>query len=185
MAHLHTLDCLPKVLVCFVMVKVTGKVQNSKWLFICSTAEPSLTKLCMVMPHHGPECSCQKIGLLPSRLRSQWRFMWSNMTVSTESSELLSFLQPNFIGRYIIISRSVLFKNWIVVFKDKVTVKVKTSLNLYVSYIFSIPDLLPTKLGVLGWYIIISILYFLYPWSLANQTRCAWMVHHHKLECLV
>ena len=47
---------------------------------------------------------------------------------STISTELLIFLQPNLIGWYIIISLNVLCKNYIVVFKVKVTVKVQLNL---------------------------------------------------------
>ena len=39
--------------------------------------------------------------------------------------ELLILLQPDFIGWYIFISRSILCKNKIIVFKVKVTVKVQ------------------------------------------------------------
>ena len=42
--------------------------------------------------------SCKKIGLLSSSSGSQWGLIWSNMTVSTISAELLIFLQPNSIG---------------------------------------------------------------------------------------
>ena len=63
------------------------------------------------------------------------------------------FLQPNLIEwGYIIVSWSVLRKNEIVVSKIKVTVKVQTSLNIYVSYIFCATDLLATKEGTLIYY---------------------------------
>ena len=45
------------------------------------------------------------------------------MTVSTISAELLIFWQPDLIGWYIIISWSILWKNWITVFKVKLTAK--------------------------------------------------------------
>ena len=47
------------------------------------------------------------------------------MIVSTISSELQIFLQPNLIGWYIIISWSAVCKNLIVVVKVKITVKVQ------------------------------------------------------------
>ena len=73
------------------------------------------------------------------------------MTVSTISAEALIFFFSQ-IGWYIIISWSVLCKNWIVVFKVKITVKFKTLLNLDASYIFCTTDLLTTKEGVLIYY---------------------------------
>ena len=47
------------------------------------------------------------------------------MSVASISAELLIFLQPDLIGWYTIISWNVLCKNQIVVFKVKITVKVK------------------------------------------------------------
>ena len=49
------------------------------------------------------------------------------MTLSTISSELLTPQQPNLVWWYTIISQSVLWKNWVTVFKVKVTQKVKMS----------------------------------------------------------
>ena len=53
-----------KRLGCCVMVKVkvTEKVQNSNELAdISSAAEPSVTKLVMVMQHQGPKCHARRL----------------------------------------------------------------------------------------------------------------------------
>ena len=60
MAHPHKLDCLVRRLECAIVakVKVAEKVKNSSECSsgdISSTAEPSVTKLGMVMHHHRPE----------------------------------------------------------------------------------------------------------------------------------
>ena len=78
-----------------------------------------------------------------------WCLIEPSMTLSTTSTELLIFLRPPLIGWYVIISRSGLCKNQIVVFKIKITVQVQ---NLIESS---------------------CILYLLYHWCLYNQTRCA------------
>ena len=61
MAHHHKLDCLLKSFDCSVVVKVkvTGKVQNYSGSYldnISLTAESFVTKLGMMIHHHGPEC---------------------------------------------------------------------------------------------------------------------------------
>ena len=56
-----------------VVVKVTDEVQNSSECsseLISSAAEPSVTKLGMMMRDHGPVL-CKKIGLLSFRSPSQ------------------------------------------------------------------------------------------------------------------
>ena len=95
-----------------------------------SAAEPSVAKRGMVMQHRGPKC------LLSSTSGSQWGLIWSNMSVSAISAELLIFLQPNLIEWYIIISWSVLCKNWIVIFR--VTVKVQ-NYWIFLYLVFSVP----------------------------------------------
>ena len=164
---------------------------------ISSAAEPSVTKLGMVMQHHGPKWPKQgdwfavfkfrvtvRAGLIKydcfyhicwtadhfanklnwmvliswsamsSSSGSQWGLVWSNMTVSIISAELLIILQTNLIGWYIIISWSALCKNQIVVFKvwSRPQWRFKTLLNLYVSYIFCTAELLAAKLVVLFYY---------------------------------
>ena len=65
MAPNHEHDCLVKRLDCSVMVKVKvmGKLRipvNVHLNNITLTAEPFVTKLGIVMHHHGPECHARK-----------------------------------------------------------------------------------------------------------------------------
>ena len=65
MTHHCQVDSLVKRLDCSVVVKVkvTEKVQNSVNVHldnISSAAEPSVTKLGMVMQHHGPKCHARR-----------------------------------------------------------------------------------------------------------------------------
>ena len=69
------------------------------------------------------EVSCKKIGLLFSRSRSWQGLIWSDFNSSTIYSEFLILLQTNLVWKYIAISQSALWRNWIVVFKIKVTAK--------------------------------------------------------------
>ena len=80
---------------------------------ISSTAEPFVIKLGMVMHNHGSECCARRLVYFLQLFK---------VKVTVRGSY---FLQPNVIGWYIIISWSVLCRNWIVVFKVKVTVKVQ------------------------------------------------------------
>ena len=72
-----------------------------------------------------------------------------SMIVSTISLDLLIPLQSNLVWPYIIISRSVLLKDWIAMFKVKGTVLVQNFTEC------------------------LLVLHFLYHWCLCNQTRCA------------
>ena len=75
------------------------------------------------------------------------------MTLSTISSELLTPQQPNLVWWYTIISQSVVWKNWVTVFKVKVTQKVKMS--VFVQKISSkLPNILLPNLVL--WSIIMS-----------------------------
>ena len=66
MAYHHKVECLLKRLDCSVVVKVkvTEKVKNSsecscgRYLLSCW---PSVTKLCMVMQHHGSKCHWRRL----------------------------------------------------------------------------------------------------------------------------
>ena len=149
MAHHHKVDCLVKRLDCSVVVKVkvTEKVQNSsecsseRYLLSCwslcnqtwSDDATSWTKV-----------SSKKIGLLSSSSGSQWGLIWSNMTVSTISAGLLIFLQPKLIGWYIIIKGVLCVKIRLLFSRSRSQWRLKTLLNLYVSYIFCTTDLLAT-----------------------------------------
>ena len=92
---------------------------------ISSTAEPFVTKLGIVMHHHGPECHARRLVCCLPSSGSQWRCIQSDMTFSIISVELVIFLKPKFTGWYITTSWSVLWKNQIVVFKVKITVQVQ------------------------------------------------------------
>ena len=75
MALNHKLDCLVKRLDYSVVVeiKVAARFKmsvNGHLVDISSAAELSVTKLGMMMQHHGPK-SCKKIGLLSSSSGSQ------------------------------------------------------------------------------------------------------------------
>ena len=66
MAHHNKVACLVKRLDCSVgvKVKVTERFKipvNVHLDDTSSTAEPSLTKLSMVMHHHGPECHARSL----------------------------------------------------------------------------------------------------------------------------
>ena len=97
MAHHHRVDCLVKRLDCSAVVKVTEKAQNfsdcsSEWYLLWCWTFCNQT-------WYGDAASwakiCKKIGLLSSSSGSLWGLIWSNMTVSTISAELLIFLQAN------------------------------------------------------------------------------------------
>ena len=64
---------------------------------ISSDAEPSVTKLGVVMEHHGPQCDAGGLVCCLQSSGSQGGLIWSNMTVSTIFAELLIFLQSNLI----------------------------------------------------------------------------------------
>ena len=153
----HKVDCLVKRLDCsvVVLVKVTEKVQNSSecssgwYLFSCWTLcnqtwygdATSWTKV-----------SYKKIGLLSSSSGSQWGVIRSNMTVSTISAELLIFLQPILLNGTSSWARVLCVKIRLLFSRSRSQWRLKTLLNLYVSYIFCATDPLATKEGVLIYY---------------------------------
>ena len=85
---------------------------------------------------------------LHSRSRSQWRVKMS-VFVQMISSKQPNILLPNLVLWCIIMSRSVMQKDWFAIFKVKVTVKVKNFIES------------------------LCIIHLLYHWSFGNQTRCA------------
>ena len=97
-----------------------------------------------------------KIGLLSLRSRSQWGFIKVRqfLTYICWSAEPL---QQNLVWWYIIISLSVLWKDWIAVFKLKV---IANDYNV-IEYL--------------------SVLYFLYHWSLCNQI--CWYTVNKQTKC--
>ena len=114
LAHHHELDCFVKRLDCSVVVKVkvTGKFKipvNVHLDNISSTAEPFVIKLGMVMHHRGPGCHTEDWFPI-FKFKVTWRLVWSDMTISTISTEPLIFFLPDLIGWYFITSWSVLCK---------------------------------------------------------------------------
>ena len=138
---------------CCVLLKVNVKAKVTNCVeflldHIFWTAEPIVTKLVMDTSPWA-RLSCEKTGLLSSTSKSQWRLIIRYDCLYYIYWTSLLFLQSNLIGWYITIFWSVLCKNWIVVFKVKVTVKVQIFIrSLFMSY-------------------------FLYHWSLGNQTTCS------------
>ena len=137
----HKVDCLVKRLDCSVVVhvKVTEKVKNfiafgwhllSCWTFCNQTWYGDVTSWAKV--------SCKKIGLLSSSSGSQWRLIWSSVTVSTIAAELLIKCWSALYKIRLLFSRS----RW----------RFKTLMTVYVSYIFCTADLLATKLGLIYYY---------------------------------
>ena len=116
----------------------------------------------MVMHHHGPECHAKRlVCYLQGQGHSDGSII--KKTVSTIFTELLIFLQPNLVWWYII-SWSVLFKNWFVVFKVKVTVRLKLHW-LFVYLISSVP-LISWQLNLVCWFT-----------STTNKTK------YNKIDC--
>ena len=128
-----------KHLVTAFRAKVTAKVQNvsdrlSGWYLLIyrtfcyqtySSTEHFVTKLLMMMQHHEPEYHVEekkKACYLQGQSHSQDSYE-QNMTLSAIFSELLILRQPNLVRWYIIISHSVLWKNWITASKVKVAMK--------------------------------------------------------------
>ena len=98
----------------FVVVKfkVTKKVQNSSECSsdISSASEPSVTRLGMVMQHHGPKCHARRL-VNYLQVQGHNEGLFDQIQLSVICAELLICLQPNLIGWYIIISWSALCKN--------------------------------------------------------------------------
>ena len=95
---------------------------------LSSTAGPYVTKLGMMMHCCGPECHAKRLVC--------YLYGQGHSRAHIIEYDLLIFLQPKLIGWYIIMSRSVLCKNWIIVFKVKVTVKVQNFIeSIYILYL--------------------------------------------------
>ena len=129
---------------------------------ISSTAEAFVTRLGMVMHHHGPKCHARKqISCLQVQGHSEdsndqiydcfWHIYWT-----------ADLLHPNLVGWHIIISlRGMLFccrcyvcvcecvEMRLLFSRSRSQGRIKTLLNLYVFYMFCTTDLLATKLAVL------------------------------------
>ena len=75
------------------------------------------------MEHHNPKCHAEKlVHRVQCRSHSE-NLCNQNVTISVVSSKLLDSFQPNLVQYYSMISRSVLWKIGITVFKVKVTMK--------------------------------------------------------------
>ena len=74
----------------------------------------------MVVYYHEAMCHAEKLVHYQCQVHSEG-LNKQNIIISTISSKLLLHLQPNLVWLYCIISRSVLWKNWITAFKVKVT----------------------------------------------------------------
>ena len=150
MTHHRKLSCLVKRLLHCYVLKVTAKVKNviefssrpyllNCWTFCNQTWYDDVSS--------WAKLSCENIGTSSSSSRSQWGLMTEYVCFSHIYWTSLLFLQPDVIGWYTIIFWIAWCKNWRVVFKVKVTVRVQ----IFIEFL--------------------SILYFLYHWSLGNQTR--------------
>ena len=104
----------------------------------------------MVMHHHGPECHLKRVACTSSGLyvhgQGHSESLY-NVIVSTIFAEQLIILQPKFVGWHII-CWSVLCKDWTVLFKIKVTVKVQNLIECLSILSFCTIDLLAIKLSV-------------------------------------
>ena len=83
---------------------------NVRLVGISSAAEPSVTKLGMVMQHHGPKCHARRL-VNYLQVQGHNEGLFDQIQLSVICAELLICLQPNLIGWYIIISWSALCKN--------------------------------------------------------------------------
>ena len=79
-----------------------------------------VTKLGIVMHHHKLECHTKRFVCYFQGQGQNKGLYDQNMTVSTISSKLLILLLQSLVLWYIIISQSVLWRNWTAVFKVKV-----------------------------------------------------------------
>ena len=162
MAPNYELDCLVKRLDCpvVVKVKVTGRVQNSSE---CLSERYIFNRLTFCnQTWYGDalswtQVSCKKIDLLSSSSRSQWGLIWSNMTVSNISPELLIFFAPRFswMAQHHKLESGfvcVCVKIKLLFSRSRSQRRIKTLLNLYVFYIFCTTDLFAVKLIVLIYY---------------------------------
>ena len=125
MVHYHKPECLVKR-IGLLLSRSRSPLMFKMSVNVCphdilKTAKHFVTKLDILMHHHEPQSHAK---LLFSRSRSQEGLIWSKcMTVSSASSELPILLLLNLDSWYIIIGQSVLWRNWIAMFKVKVRAK--------------------------------------------------------------
>ena len=83
-------------------------------------------------------------------VRKIGRYLLNCQTFCNQTcTDLLLFLQPDFVEWYIIISRSFSWKKWVVVFKVRLGHNEGPKLSWIVMYIFCTADLLAVKLSEL------------------------------------
>ena len=124
---------LPQARVSYGEIGLLCSRSRSQWKFkmlmnVCPddvfwTAKHFGTKLGIVMHHQEPEyCAKRLVGYFQGQGHSKGTYDQS-MTVSIISFELIILSLPNLVWWHIIISQSVLWRNWIAVFQVKVTAK--------------------------------------------------------------
>ena len=123
--HHHEPECHAEKLVCYFQGQGHSKGSKcqclSRWYLLAQQTFCFQTWYCDASSWVW--VSCKKTDLLFWRSRSLQELIWSNVIISTVFFELLILLLPNLVWKYIIISQSVLWRNWIVAFKVKVTAK--------------------------------------------------------------
>ena len=80
-----------------------------------------------MMQHHEPECYVKKKLFAVFKVKVTVRAHMIKIWLSADSSDL------NLVWWYIIISQSVLWKNWITAFKVKVTAKDQNAIQLHLA----------------------------------------------------
>ena len=137
---------------CFAVVATKGQnfiecLGDTFWTIYLFVA-----KLSVVMHHYEPYCLAKGLfRYYQCQGQSEGSYN-QNVIIPTISSKLLIFLQLNLVWWYSIISRSVLWKEWIVVFKFKGIVIVENFIQCLSVHIFSTTDVFAAELGVQMYY---------------------------------
>ena len=134
---------------------------------ISSTAEPFLTKLGMVMHHHGPECYARKKiccvqvhseGHSEGSYDQIWLFLIYIYRTAYLFTPKFSWMTHHYklkrciLLLFVVVVVYVCLKIRLLFSRSRSQGSSKTLLNLYVFYIFCITDLLATKLAELIYY---------------------------------
>ena len=113
-----------KIVAIIFKVKITARAHMMKmWLSLYYsfwTVDSLATKLGLMIHHHKPECPVEKKSLLFSRSRPQQRVKMLQF-VQMISSKPPNILFSNLVLWCIIMSQSVMQKDWFAIFKVKVT----------------------------------------------------------------
>ena len=107
--------------------------------YIFWTVDSLANKFGLMIHHQKPECPLRRIGLLQSGSRSQWKvkmLMFAKMIFSKPPNILL----PNLVFWCIIMSGSVMQKDWFAVFKVKVTARAHIIHAYHHSSTISVPE---------------------------------------------